>query len=117
MRAYFHTLVHRGRLLRVAVVVPESKLGLHYSGRNTLQRGGGVHSNRQTSCLRADKQAQVLPSAYRGPDVRVGFSELLPYPLGQSRHSVFGGTAEMLISTWDHPVAPHTGPERRGESF
>lgn len=116
MRAYFHTLVHCSRLLRVAVVVPESKLGLHYSGRNTLQRRG-VHSNRQAFCLRADKQPQVLPSAYRGPDVCVGFSELLPYPLGQSRHSVFGGTVEMLISTWDHPVAPHTGPERRGWSF
>ena len=56
-----------------------------------------------------------MRSAYRGPDVRVGFSELLPYPLGQSRHGVFGGTVEMLIGTRHHPVAPHTGAERRAQ--
>lgn len=81
---------------------------MHYKG------GERVPTVRLT-CLFADKQAQVWRSAYRSPDVCVGFSELLPYPLSQSRHSVFGGTVEMLVSTWYHPVAPHTGPERRGK--
>lgn len=98
-------------------MVPESKLGLHYSGRDTLQRRG-AHSKRQTSCLCADKQPQVWRSAYRGPDACVGLSELLPYPLSQSSHSVFGGTVEVLVSTRHHPVAPHAGAERRwGNSF
>lgn len=51
------------------------------------------------------------PRPYRGPDARVGFSQLSPYPLGQSRHRVLGGTVEMLIGARNHAVAPHAGAE------
>lgn len=118
--SYFYTLVHSSCFLWITVMVPESKLSLHNSRRYTLQ--GRTMRDKCTAytlgCTACTGQRREQLT-HCGSDVGVGFSELLPYPLSQSRHSIFSGTVKMLFSTWHHPVSTHTvpGTKKKAQTF
>lgn len=100
-------------------MMPEGELCLYYSGRNTLQGEMLVTFLLLTfSWTFCSSESEKVPPAncelwrrqltYCRSDVSVCFSKFLSDSFGQSGHSVFSGTVEMLVSTRHNSMPSHT---------
>lgn len=63
------------------------------------------------------QQTNVAELTYCSSDVAVSFSELLSDALSECGYSVFCGTVEVLIGTWNNSVPSHTAQTQRGDQM